>query len=412
MMAQAEEDEGATENTPVSGAVNWLLKYRETPQDLAGTASRVFLGVQIQCAQCHDHKTEAWKQTDFQSFAACFVRMRVAPVDREKMMGLRRFDVVDLKRPAPRFAKNVDLAPILHATPKTLLGADLAGAANVRQAVAAWMTAKDNPWFAKAIVNRMWGHFLGRGFVDPVDDLRPSNPGVMPELLQSIAADFAAHGYDTKRLIATITNTEAYGLSSARNGEREIKDWSHFRMGPMGHEELVASLFAATGAEAMLRAARPGAADRIHALVLKRYSFLFDVDEDADASDFEGTVSQALTLLNGELTVAGTEALPYGGLAEVLSTPGGDPEHIDALYVRTLARHATPEEVDHWVEAVNDADASPAPRAPPRKGGAPNGRDALERLGARGASRRDPKQRAYEDLFWALLNSTEFIFNH
>jgi hypothetical protein len=428
------DDEGdAGADQPINGAVNWLLKYKDTPQDMAGMASRAFLGVQIQCAQCHDHKTEAWKQTDFQSFAACFVRTRNLPVDFGKVMGVRRFEVTDLGRPAPRFAKNPELSPVLQATPRTLDGADLSSSGNVRKAVAAWITAPNNPWFARAIVNRMWGHFLGRGFVDPVDDLRPSNPGVMPELLQAMADDFASHGYDLHRLIAMIAATEAYRLSSAPTdseggsapvlsarapGGQEIKAWSRFRLQPLGPEELLRSIYAATGAEDILRRFRPGAVDRVRTLLFRQYTFLFDVDEQTDAPDFEGTVAQALTLINGELVVAGTFALPGGALAGVLESPGGDPERVDALYLRTLSRHPTPEESDHWVRYVNETrghDAPRAPRTPPAKKPGPGkggGVPALQALEARDLARHDPKRQAYEDVFWALMNSSEFLFNH
>ena len=165
----------------VNGAVNWTLRYQEAPQDMAGAASRTLLGVQIQCAQCHDHKTEKWTQKDFQSFAAAFLRTRLEPVDdADAMVGgkgmVRRVDLTDLDRPAPRFARKMaDVDAIAKARPAAIDGTDLGGGEGVRVALARWVTAPDNPWFARAFVNRMWGHFLGRGFVDPVDDLRPSN---------------------------------------------------------------------------------------------------------------------------------------------------------------------------------------------------------------------------------------------
>ena len=347
------------------------------------------------------------------SFAACFVRTRTLPIDKGKVMGVRRFEVSDLGRPAPRFNKNPELSPVLHATPRTLQGADLSSAPNVRQAIAAWITASDNPWFARAIVNRMWGHMLGRGFVDPVDDLRPSNPGAMPDLFGALADDFASHGYDLHRLIATIAATEVYGLSSSIGAE-DIKAWSRFRLQPLGPEELLRSIFAATEVEEMLRRARPGAVQTVRTLLFRQYSFLFDVDEQTDEPDFEGTVAQALTLINGQLVVGGTSALPGGALERVLAGPGGDPERVDALYRRTLSRHPTAEESEHWVRYVNEphpSDPAPARVATASQGGRKGG-DALQRLEARDLAHRDPKRQAYEDVFWALLNSSEFIFNH
>ena len=110
----------------VNGAVNWTLKYVQNPQDMAGTASRTLLGVQIQCAQCHDHKTEKWKQSDFQSFAAAFVRTRLVPLDPGKgMTDVKRIEVRDLDRPAPRFSKMGDLDALMKAKPTALDGTDL-----------------------------------------------------------------------------------------------------------------------------------------------------------------------------------------------------------------------------------------------------------------------------------------------
>jgi hypothetical protein len=161
----------------VNGAVNFTLQYQEAPQDLAGMAARTFLGVQIQCAQCHDHKTEKWTQDDFRRFASSFMRTRIVPIDRGKVMGIRRVELQDIDRPAPRYGKTMDLRPLADARPTALDGTDLSSGPTVRAALARWMTSRDRDWFARAIVNRMWGHFLGRGFVDPVDDMRPSNPG-------------------------------------------------------------------------------------------------------------------------------------------------------------------------------------------------------------------------------------------
>jgi hypothetical protein len=117
-----------------------------------------------------------------------------------------------------------DLTALLKAKPMALDGTDLTTSPDgVRVALARWITGRDNPWFARALVNRLWGHFTGRGFVDPVDDLRPGNPPAAPELLDALAADFVAGGYDVKHLVKVIAGTEAYGLSAARLAEATAK---------------------------------------------------------------------------------------------------------------------------------------------------------------------------------------------
>jgi hypothetical protein len=423
------------DGAPVNGAVNWIIKYRESPADLAGNASRLFLGVQIQCAQCHDHKTEKWKQDDFRRFAACFVRTRSEVLDKGKTMGRKRVDVVDIGRPLPRYAKNPDVVPLTQVEPTALDGSDMGTTPNSRRALAAWLTAKDNPWFAKAIVNRLWGHFLGRGFVDPIDDLRPSNPPVMPELFDLVSTDFVAHGMDLKALIRTITATEAYQLAPvappAKGGASSADTWAHFHMTPLGPNELLRSLLDATGVEGIFARNANANLERIRLQLYQRYTFLFDTDETSDAIDFEGTIAQALTLLNGAEVGGGISAIPGGALDAVLRQPGSDADKIATLYRRTIARAPTDAELAYWTPYVGaphpvDPLAEPPPPRPlpgpagngkkkngkPAKG-LPPGPDAFRRLELREEGMRpDPRRQAYEDVFWALLNSSEFTFNH
>jgi hypothetical protein len=410
----------------VNGAVNWTLKYVQNPQDMAGAASRTMLGVQIQCAQCHDHKTEKWTQKDFQQFAAAFVRTRLVPLDGGKPMGqVKRIAVRDLDRAAPRFAKMGDTGAIVAAHPTALDGTDLTARSNVREALAAWVTARDNPWFARAIVNRMWGHFLGRGFSDPVDDMRPSNPLVASATLAALAADFVASGWDLKHLVRVVVGTEAYGLAAAPLSDAtakvdpEAKLWERFRVTPLGPEELLNALVAATRLDGIVRATGRMDLDQVRFQVKQRYGFLFDVDEETDAPDYEGTISQALALLDGGVVGSGARVLPGGALADVLAASGDDASKIEVLYVRTLSRFPTAEETATWTKYVADASAAPDPApaaqpppAKPTKGG--KGKpDPLARLESRPpVPRETARVRAFEDVLWTLLNSSEFVLNH
>ena len=408
----------------VNGAVNWTLRYQEAPQDMAGAASRTLLGVQIQCAQCHDHKTEKWTQKDFQSFAAAFLRTRLEPVDGGGRMDakgmVRRVDLVDLGRPAPRFAKKMlDIDAIAKARPAAIDGTDLGDGEGVRVALARWVTAPENPWFARAFVNRMWGHFLGRGFVDPVDDLRPSNPPVAPDLLAALAADFVASGYDIKHLVRVIVGTAAYAASAApldakaAKVDPEAKLWERFRVTPLGPEELLDAVIGATKLDAIVE--RTGRLDmaQVRARVKERYGFLFDVDEESDQSDYEGTIAQALALLDGSVVATGASVLPGGALAEILAMPGGDAAKLEDLYLRTLSRLPAPEETERWTRFVETAKAPPDSGASVKDAGGPGPPDPLRGLEARaGRQRADARSRAYEDILWTLLNSSEFVLNH
>jgi hypothetical protein len=433
----AEANQGREGLPPdVNGAVNWTLAYQEAPQDLAGAASRTLLGVQIQCAQCHDHKTEKWTQKDFQSFAAAFTRTRTEALDKGKSKGkskgerlgmVRRVDVTDLARMAPRYTKpgkvTPDLEAIAKARPAALDGTDLGDGDGVRVALARWMTAPANPWFARAFVNRMWGHFLGRGFVDPVDDLRPSNAPVAPALLDALAADFVASGTDVKHLVRVIVGTAAYARSAAplddatAKADPEAKLWERFRVTPLGPDEWLDAVIGATKLDAIVRATGRLDLEQVRAKVRQRYGFLFDVDEASDQSDYEGTIAQGLAMLDGSVVATGTSTLPGSVLADLLARKGeDDAAKIEELYLRTLSRFPDPAEVDRWTQFVNGASVASSPAALPHglaSKTAPAQPDPLRGLEERAGRRAgDARAQAYEDVLWTLLDSSEFVLNH
>jgi hypothetical protein len=362
--------------TQVNGAVNWLLQYRDNPQDLAGKVASTFLGVKIQCAQCHDHKTEKWKQRDFQSFAACFANMKSTPLDMDAKNG--PVALVERRNPLRR-PKKPELASIASAPPAALDGTDFSNEDDRRAALAAWTTSQDNPWFARAFVNRMWGHFLGRGFVEPVDDFRASNPGELPDLLDQLAKDFVSHGHDVKRLVTLIVATEAYQLSSATSTEGAL--WSRYPLKPLAPDVLLDSIAVATDLDDILSKQR-GAEEleRAKAQLRKQFDFLFDVDEESHTASYEGTIPQALMLMNGRSVNQTMRVGRQGALLKVLAMPVADERRVETMYLRTVSRRPTPDEL----------------------------RAALLAIPERGAGR----QAGFEDLFWALLNSSEFVFNH
>jgi hypothetical protein len=427
---------GVSSGGKVNGAVNWLLKYQQTPADLSGQASRIFLGVQIQCAQCHDHKTEKWKQDDFRRLTACFMNARPFPVGEYARGNIRRVEVRDVYRPfvQPRNRQATGRNEYIAVPPAALDGTDFSSSQNRREALAAWMTAPENPYFAEAIVNRVWAHFMGRGFVEPVDDFRETNPAVMPELLKKLADDFVAHDYDLKHLIKTICATQTYQLSSApfRGDDPENKLWARYRLKSMGPDELLDSLVTATNLSALLERVAGNNLDNLKLLMKRQFTFLFDTDEEAEEKEFEGTIPQALMLLNSSITNRTVSPIPGTALAEVMALSGGDAQKIEALYLRTLSRKPTPTELKKWTAFVNAprdviitdnpvVNEGPIgrrgrPMPPISPGQGPNRRnqaqDPLARLGGRLAGSTDPKVQAYEDVFWALLNSSEFMFNH
>jgi hypothetical protein len=416
---------GANADPETNGAVNWLLKYGRNPQDLAGNTSRVFLGVQIQCAQCHDHKTEKWTQNDFRSFAANFTRTRAVPLGNDEgKPKRRRIEVRDVDRPVRGGPKNPELRELAGVEPAALDGTDLSASPNPRQALAAWMTGDTNPWFARALVNRIWAHLLGRGFVEPIDDLRPSNPGVMPQLLQQIADDFVAHGHDLKHLLRTLCATEAYQLSSASlaAGAKPDALWARFALKPMAPDVLLDSIVTATALEPVLERVAGENLDQLKTRLKQQFVFLFDVDEDSAEDVYEGTIPQALMLQNGLLVSGGSSAIPGAALSRVLAMPGGDAAKIEALYLAALSRMPTPAEIERWktfldapremAAAGAGAGQDPRQRQRGKRGRAPGAEPLAGAQRRLGSSATTAKDQAYEDLFWALLNSSEFIFNH
>ncbi len=412
------------EDARINGAVNWLLRFNDAPEDLAGTTSRVFLGVQIQCAQCHDHKTEKWTQADFRRFTACFMRTQARPVDRE--VSKKELEVRDARRPSylRQGPKKLEKSPYAAAAPGALDGTDFSRSDNRRQALARWMIDPKNPWFARAFVNRVWASLFGRGIVEPVDDLRPSNPAALPDLLDRLAADFAAHRFDVRRLVTLLCDTEAYQLASVEGpagAHAESPLWSRHTLKPLDPDELLDSVVAATGAEPVLERISGDDLDDLRDALRRQVSFLFDVDEQADDGTYEGTIPQALMLLNGRLVNGGASAIPGDALAATLSKESDDAAAVRALYLRTLSRPPAPEEVEHWVafvRAPRDVVRDDGPIAPPPRGKGNAAKQAfagerrlarVERLVPR---RETSRQQAFEDVLWALVNSSEFYFNH
>lgn len=258
----------------------------------------------------------------------------------------------------------------------------------------------------------MWGHFLGRGFYDPVDDMREVNTPSMPRLLDRIAADFVAHDYDVAHLIRTICATEAYQLAASASAKTdpENKLWARFHLVPLGPEELLNALLRATELETAAKKAGIKDLDQLRLQLVRQYAFLFDVDETDDVPDYSGTVTQALSLLNGQLLGQGARAVPGSALDDVLAGPGDDAAKIDALVLRVLSRRPAEAERTKWVNYVQIAGKTPRPTIPPPKRGGP-GAGPLGRLGNK-APPADARRAAYEDVVWALLNSSEFVFNH
>ncbi|HHH11401.1 MAG TPA: DUF1549 domain-containing protein [Sorangium sp.] len=411
--AWALPDQPAAASGDINGAVNWLLAGASQPQNLAGATSRLFLGVQIQCAECHDHPTETWKQRDFQSFASALLFTQAKRLGkRKKMMGPPRFEVRDLT-PGPRARKRrlrkVEFDENI--TPRALDGTPLDSqhsGKHPRVALADWITAASNPWFAKAFVNRMWAALLGRGFVDPIDDFRKDQEVEFAAGLQLLSEDFVKHGYDIRRLLRIIVASKAYQRSAAGKPlTSRAALWHRFALRPMSGTQLLDSVVSASQLGPVLEQVVGERLARVKQKLRREMTFTFDVDEPAGDDAFTGTVSQALMLLNGVLTSAGSTPLAGATVGEAVRSGGDDSAIIEQLYLAALSRKPAADEQKHWQAYVAKAAAAPA-RHIRTKGGGPVGR-VYRRRKLRQLSATDD---AYADVFWALLNSSEFFFIH
>src|SRR5690606_25285656 len=203
-----------------------VFRDRREPDEIATMVSQLFLGIRLECAKCHQHPSEAWSQKDFYSFAAYFSR-----IDR-KGTGLSPpisgGEEIIFTAKTARPVKHPSTGETLD--PKPLFGSAPASAdseADPRETLAAWMTSPDNPYFAQVIGNRVWADLMGRGLVEPVDDLRATNPPSNGPLLEALAADFRNSDYDLKELIRTITSSYVYRLSAVPN-DRNVADLRNY----------------------------------------------------------------------------------------------------------------------------------------------------------------------------------------
>ena len=237
-----------------NGAGNYILRYERSPVLLTSHTSRLFLGLPMQCAECHDHKTEAWRQEDFYGIAAFFTG-----IESERKGFIESMDMVGNERRLDNFLitnKSEDSIWVKdlekHVRPHFLDGTEYKNSLlKKREALAQWMTDKSNPYFSQTLVNRIWKRFMGRAFVEPVDGFGEENQATNPELLKWLANDFIIHDYDLQHLMRTILNSETYQRTSQTNESNKDDElyYSHAYVKPLTAEQFFYSLLQATGFE-------------------------------------------------------------------------------------------------------------------------------------------------------------------
>lgn len=342
------------------------------PEELAASSSRAFLGTQIQCAQCHDHPFDHWKKADFWGYAAFFAQLQLSGGRPATALFVGDAEVGEVTLPDSK-------EPV---TPRFLGGetsADMASKTR-RERLVQWLTWPENPFVARAAVNRVWALLFGRGLVHPVDDLGQHNLAAHPELLAELADYFVRTGYDLNCLVRTLTQTKAYQLSSQSPPGAEERGELFARM---AIKSLTAEQLYDCLTEAM-RKRESAATAQAQQLALRgidqsRQAFLNRFRAPTQgATEYEGGIPQALTLMNGTSIRQATD-LMQSDLLRALEAPFFTTEsRVETLFLSTLSRPPTNDERAKFVRYVEGI----------------NSREALG------------------DVLWALLNSGEFMLNH
>jgi hypothetical protein len=372
------------------------------PQNLAETTAQLFFGIRMQCCKCHNHPFERWTQDDYYSMAAWFARVRQKRDARDPgpAINLPGAEVIFTDRAGE--VRQLRTGQLM--APKFLGGAipAIPAGKDRRLVLAKWLTAGDNPFFAKSTVNRIWYHLNGKGIVDPVDDFRDSNPSANDELLDALAKDFVKHKFSFKHLIKVIMTSRTYQLSARANtfNKDDSKYFSHAVTKLLPAEPLLDAICTAlavpekfAGLPLGTRAVQLPDGDFNHPF-LKTFGqpareLACECERESDSN-----LAQALQLINGP-TVNEKVRNPNNRVGKLLARKLADKAVVEELWLATLSRPPDAEEVQIALEYV-------ASGGKDRKG------DKSKKVKPKVVDRR----KAWEDLHWALLNSKEFLFRH
>jgi hypothetical protein len=335
------------------------------PEELAASSSRAFLGLQVSCAQCHDHPFAPWKQADFWSFAAFYARVQgpatlgdQTPVEDGPDGEVRHPKT--LKAMAPRFLDGPEVS-------------DANGEAR-RAKLARWVTAPENPFFARATVNRVWWLLFGRGLVQPVDDFGPHTSAAHPEVLDVLAADFIASGFDLRRTLRTIAASRPYQLASDSDQvDREfLTTYTAMPVRSLSARQIFDALLQASG-QRESKANTPA----------ERQTFLAQFEAPTrDPLEFQGGILQILTLINGPLVARLTNPTSGDLIAALADSPFlTDQQRVETLFLATVSR---------WPREIELAELQKAMQT---------------------QHTAEARTQALGHILWALLNSTEFVLN-
>ena len=360
-------------------AINWYWQMRDDQlHQVTADTAQVFLGVRLQCARCHHHPYECWSQEDYYGLSGFFTRL-----------GRKSFG-----QPPPYFSSasptTGEINPLTGKVPEPKYPdgeyAKFTPEEDPRHALVDWMIQPDNPFFSRVLVNRMWGHFLGRGLVNEVDDMRASNPSANEDLLDALAKDFVAHKFDVKHVIRTIVSSRVYQLASEPTdaNKNDRQSFARFYARRLIAEVFYDAVDHACGTHTQFG----GISDNARAVDLPHEGFgsyfldTFDRPQRVTGCECErsagATLAQVLLLANSD-EIENKLADDKGRIAQMITTGRPIPEAISELYLTAYARTPTESETSKTIEFMQA---------------------------------QEDKRKALEDVLWTILNSKEFMFNH
>jgi hypothetical protein len=371
-----------------NGALNYFVLHKDTVE-LSENVTQAFLGQRLTCARCHNHPLEKWTQRQYYQFANLFSRVGLKSGDRPGETIVYAKASGDINH--PRLLRPLAPAP-LDGTPVDLDSPD-----DRRLHFARWLTDPGNEYFARSIVNRVWGALMGRGLCHPVDDVRATNPASNEELLAALTKDFVAGGFDLKRLIRTIMNSATYQLSSEANATNASDNvfYSKYLVKRLPAEVILDAMSQVTGVPTAFQGYPAGtrAMQLPDVRVASRFLSVFGRPErivcDVAERSSDPSISQALHVINGD-TLNRKLSAADGNLALMLKLGLSDARLVELLNLSAFGRYPGEQERKDLLEAL-----------------------AKSRLATGSAEAvRDARRQALEDLAWSMMTSKEFLFNH
>lgn len=372
------------------GRAVFIAAQQGRPEETVSEISRIFLGIQIQCAQCHDHPTDRWKQEQFHELVAFFPRVALRPQQEPRSFVVTATDFVGRRRTAnannrfvgtlehtmPNLAEPTQPGQVM--TPKFFVSGQTLPAGTTdavrRGALARWITSPDNPWFAKAVTNRVWAELVGEGFYEPVDDIGPDRTPSAPKTMDYLATEFTLSGYDLKWLMQTIMSTQAYQRSSLDRRNYDQIPFQANTIQPLRSDQLFDSMMSVfeisdAGSEGTGQGPRRPQSPR------NVFADVFGYDPNDPRGDVAVSIPQSLAMMNSPFINEQIQARQGTMLSRLLQEVQSDRAAVQELYLRVFSRRPNRKELNTSLAYI-------------------------KQVANRGES--------FEDLLWALLNSAEF----